>query len=473
MTDRDEDVDEPALRAWETEPPPAGFADRVLAAREAAATAAPVPPDPDAAARRTSRLRWSIILVAACAALLLWAWRSGSPSQALDASRRTAVRIGPGAVAVAEAGGSLRWRVDADGARVDQRAGSVLYIVEPGTRFEVDTPHGRASVRGTSFRVEVRDMKMPKQALIGAAAGAALVIAVYEGRVLFAGGRGDREIAAGQQLEVGPDGAPLVAGRGGPNAPLAEWEKPPPDDASRDDLLARDARQRTALAEARQRELALRRQLSGARTAAGGGTAGPGDDSAGDGRPWFDPSAETLRQWADECRMRNDMPGVLGAEPELISAEVAAEMGMEEHERLAMNDVIRAIHAEILTELRKLYIEVTGDVDRAEDLAPEGMAAEIRSKSPAEEAGRVRAAIARERAGLQQPPADLSQLSGLERWMRLQARLGDETERRLAARIGPERARALRAMDRGPWGHRMEMTGCPRDGKAADDADRR
>src|SRR3970282_2383538 len=107
---------------------------------------------------------------------------------------------------------------------------------------------------GPAFRVEVRDMKIPKQALIGAAVGAALVITVYEGRVLFAGGGREREVGAGQRLEAGADGAPLAARRGGPDAPLAEWEKPPAEGASRDDLLARDARQRTALADGRDGE---------------------------------------------------------------------------------------------------------------------------------------------------------------------------------------------------------------------------
>ncbi len=464
--DRDDSARDPALDAWDTPPPPADFAQRVLAARGRAidvvtpAAAA----DPAAEARRAARIRWSVIAVAAAGAILFWAWRS-SPGggQALLAKQRTPVCIGPDAVAVAEAGAALRWQVTGDGAHVDQTAGSVLYTVEPGSRFEVATPHGTASVRGTVFRVEVSDMKIPKSSLIGAAIGAALVVTVYEGRVLFAGKSGDREITAGQKLELGSNGAPLLAG---PARPLADWEKPPAGDISREDLLARDARQRAALAEARERERALRRQAGGTRVVVGGpeGPGGGRDEPFADGRPWFDPSPETLRQWADECRVRMDSPPIFENEPMHIGGKLTADLGLTDAEAAAANEVLTALHAEVAAELRKLYIEATGDADRAADLAPDAMVSEIKSKSSPGESGRILMAIARERGGLQQPPADLAQTSPLERWMRLQASLGTMTEQRLAAKLGPERARELREESRGLWGHRMEMAGCPDNG---------
>jgi len=98
------------------------------------------------------------------------------------------------------------------------------------------------------------------------------------------------------------------------------------------------------------------------------------------------------------------------------------------------------------------------------------MASELFDKSPEGEQGRVNKRIAQERAGLAQPPTNLAGLSAVERFMRLQAALGDETEKRLGEALGPARARALREKN-GGWGMRMEQAGCS-DGSAEAEAER-
>ena len=68
--------------------------------------------------------------------------------------------------------------------------------------------------------------------------------------------------------------------------------------ATREELLARD--------EAQRREIdRLRRRLDRAEAGSAGGAAKTDED----GRPWFDPSTETLRKFAAECRVRYDVPG--------------------------------------------------------------------------------------------------------------------------------------------------------------------
>ena len=118
------------------------------------------------------------------------------------------MKLGHRGVAVAEAGARIDWKISPDGAAaVEQTAGDVFYRVDGGKKFTVDTAAGRVEATGTCFRVEVRDMKIPKAGLIGVAAGAVLVISVYEGSVLFADKSGDeKRVVAGETLAVDPAG---------------------------------------------------------------------------------------------------------------------------------------------------------------------------------------------------------------------------------------------------------------------------
>jgi ferric-dicitrate binding protein FerR (iron transport regulator) len=474
MTDRDRPdeatrEENEALAAWTVPEPPAGFAERVLAARE---SLPPAEPEPvviaiGAAPRRPGSRRrlmpWAVVGAAAVAALVLAQLRSGPPaatSGAAAPSARKSIEIGRRGVAVAEAGAVLGWSIDGAHARVVQRAGDVFYRVERGGRFEVETAHGTVRVTGTCFRVELNPMKKtPWQGLAGAAIGAVLVVTVYEGSVLFAGSEGEREVAAGQVLSASADGS-LIADGPGPVRKVKGEEVaaiPPPEaSASRDDLLRRDAVQRTEIASLRARVRALE---SGDRMIARGGD---GKEARGpDGRPWFDPGPEELARFAAECRVRNDFaPQLLNSEPFDLPASRAQQAGVSEAERAAINRVMTELQREFQAQLRALYVEVTGDAARAEELSPQSMSSELRDKSPEGEASRINQRIAQERAGLAAPPADPSQLSALERFMRLQAGLGAETERRVGQVLGAERAHAMRSED-GGWGWRQETVGCP------------
>ena len=464
--DRDElaPAEREALEAWTVPDAPDGFADRVMKARASAPEAPPA-----RRLRGAPMWRWVAVAAAAIAALTLWqiggrrtAGKSATGSAA--PAERQSIPLGARGVAVAEAGASLSWTVDGSGAAIAQSAGDVFYRVERGGPFRVETPQGAVRVTGTCFRVEIQDMKRPWRDVAAAGIGAALVVTVYEGSVLFAGkdGGGETRVAAGDTLVAGPDGARVVAGDPtSANALAAEMPAAPEASASRDELLQRDAQQRAEIA-------SLRAKVRSMAGPGGGRGDGRGDDTRdANGRPWFDPTKDDLVRFAGECRVRYDLPPFEGTEPARIGPQRAEKMGLTAEETAAFNRVIASIHAYYVSELRKLYLEVVGDASRADELSPEALWSELRDKSQPGDEERANQRIAQERAGLAQPPADLSQLSPVERGIRLKAALGGRTERDLGAALGPERARALREQN-GGWGMRQEVAGCPSKGGEED-----
>ncbi len=468
----DERIDEDVLAAWDVEGPPSDFAERVLAARRREEDSRRKAAAPGAGRSRSFGPKWiAAAVVAACAVAVSFAvlrHSSVAPvSGQLRADARTEVRLGRRGVAVAEPGATLSWRVGSDGAaRLAQSQGSVFYRVNPGGDFAVTTPEGLVRVSGTCFRVEVATMKA-KDALVGAAVGAALVVTVYEGRVLFAGNRGDSaEAGAGETLVVGARGvergpaAVAKAGAGGVETAAVTadepWLRAPSADATREDLLARDEAQRARLADMSTRVATLQRDLAAARKRAREGTDSEGED---DGRPWFDPSPEQLKKFAERCEVRYDVPPVMGAEPFNLPSDVAAKYGMSEAEREAVNRVMGDLMVSWQATVRELYILATGDTRGVDSLSVQAMAEEIENKSMPGEATRIRTRLAQERAGLVPPPADLSAATPLERYLRALGSLGDEAERMLADRVGAKRAREIHEIKDG-WGSRWDMRGC-------------
>ena len=312
-------------------------------------------------------------------------------------------------------------------------------------------------------------MKPSKSSVKGAAMGAALAavvtVTVYEGGVVVAGNHGDQQVAAGERVVVEEGSA---AAKVEPAPEVAAANAPPPADATREQLLARDATQRETIATLSARVAQLEHQAGNPvdgivikeRSRAGGEYR---LDEDGDGRPWFDPSPELLKEFAEECRIRFDTPPLDDSDPFQLSEAQAAEVGITPEERSAINEGMRRMHERWQSRLIALYLEATGEVDRdrAAQMSPSALAREIEDKAADGEAEALRAQIARERAGLAKAPTDLSGASPLERYMRGLVGLGDEMERMLADVLGKERARALREIDDG-WGAKHEMAGCAR-----------
>lgn len=438
-----------ALDAWTVPPPPPDAAARALA-RHVAAT------EPRRKLPRLVLAAAAGVLVAAGAILLVGRGLGPARGGNLSARERTTLAIGARGVAVAEAGAELDFSVSASGAaRVAQRAGSVFYRVERGGPFVVETRAGRATVLGTCFRVEVTEMRASRAGIAGAAAGAALatvvVVTVYEGRVLTATPRGSLTLAAGERGQLEQERAPRPLGegehaaRGDRQAPRVPGAAAPLTGLSRAEL------------EQRNRELALegdrlRGELSVLK--------GKLEKERGTPNKTFDLSKEELEAMAKRCELRWDMPS-LNAEVPTVPDHHRKELGLRQHELDAINRVLSAEHRQLTATLRKLYVEVTGDAKGADALAPESLKREIEEKSNREELKLVYQRLARERAGLQAPPADTSTATPIERMMRLVTSSGDRVERAIGGELGEDLARRYREL-KGGFGHSYRSSyGCP------------
>ncbi len=429
-----------------------------------------------AGSQRRKAIAWGAgALVVAAAAMALSLRSSGVPDKGRGTAaatfeelrwmnERESIALGGRGIAVAEAGAALAWRRTGDRARVEQEAGDVFYRVDPGGPFTVTTAAGEVRVTGTCFRVEVISMKPSKQGWIGAAAGAALatavVVTVYEGKVVVASPSGSAQVRAGERATLTPEAPPALATSATPSVALAELPPAPPN-ATREELLARDEAMRQQVASLAQRV----RQLQ---TVASAAPAGEPKRLTFNGKEsWTDVPAETLLEFAKECRVQIDFPP-MNTGPFKLSPKLAEQLELSSEEVAAANAAFAELHSSWLRRLRALYIETTGDNTGAESLSMQALSEELREKAAGEgEAEAVQRRIAEERAGLLPAPTDLSRTSPYERYFRAFANLGDEAEALLAAKLGKERAHALRASD-GGWPMRMGLAGCREGAKASE-----
>lgn len=429
-----------ALDAWAPLAPPADFADRVVAARGAAAPQLPPP-------RRRARLIGGIVIAAGAAAAAVLALRS--PHQAASgtviAAQRTTTALGARGIAVAEPAAELAWRV-ADGGAADiiQRTGNVFYRVERGGSFVVHTPAGDVRVTGTCFRVEVQAMTPNQKLLIAGLSGAVIastvLVTVYEGHVIAETSSARTELAAGSQATLRGGDPSIVAG---PTLALTTDDS----HATRDQLLVRTQLQQAELNQLRARVVQLEK------TAAS--VDGEAKDVPEPGRVWHDPSLEKLAEWVATCHVRTDEPALDRftplTEPDKARGIAASEIG-------DYNAALTEVQKRWKDLTRSLYIETTGDTVGADTLSNEAMRREIEDKSPRGEHNLILQRISQERAGLVAPPADLSKASTLERLTRAYVQLGDQSEAAVARRLGPQRAHAIRGEG---WDWRLENGGCP------------
>jgi hypothetical protein len=444
--------EERALHAWEAPLPPPGFADQVLAR----ARVAP--------AKRRRAIAYGLCAAAAAACVAIaFAAREEAPVRSGDlaATSRTTVGIGDRAVAVAEAGTSLSWRVAPRGAAtVEQGRGNAFYRVDPGAPFVVRTQAGEVRVRGTCFRVEVEEMKAKTAGLTGVVAGAAVAsavfVTVYEGTVIAASPHGERAVSAGERAEMRPEQAPSISvaqtRSAARPAPLRREGAPAQSAATVGAAQAAPAA--AASATAQSAELAkLRQEVKALRAELARSPKRP------DPVKMLDFSKEELEKMAEKCELRWDTPSFDDKNPSIGSSDAQA-LGLNDTERSAVNDVLRQAQQKMRADLRKLYVEVTGD-EAGGVLSLWAMQSEIVDKSSRQDLQLAFQRLARERAGLQTPPADLSALSAVERLFRLLVSAGDNAEKAIGAQIGPDLARRYRELHGGFGSRNRSSFGCP------------
>ena len=193
--------------AWEAQEPPSGFAERVVAAANAVEARRPS----RAQARRVGA---GVLLVGAMAAGVAMTvhLKTANAHGDVTATARREVRVGTRAIAVLEAGAHVKWAGDA----IAQSAGEVFWRVEPGARFVVEVPGGEVTVKGTCFRVDVREgedamnRRDAVAAAVGAAVGATTLVGVYEGKVALAHNGQSVDVSAGESAQTDRGGVHRV-----------------------------------------------------------------------------------------------------------------------------------------------------------------------------------------------------------------------------------------------------------------------
>ncbi|HEY0710028.1 MAG TPA: FecR domain-containing protein [Polyangia bacterium] len=442
-----------------SEPAPGAVAARVAAtlASTSVAPAASRVRDTVAGPKRT-RMRWAVLalVLPAVAAVAVWGGRRlREASGETVAAARATVTLGGRGKAVLEAGARVRWSVSAGNhAEIHQAAGDVFYRVEKGGPFSVHTPAGIVRAVGTCFRVEVLMNGKRQTALAGAtgaALAAAVVVSVYEGKVLLAGGTTSQAVQAGEQAVMeGGDvrrGGRLPAPRlqvraeGDAPDPAAALPLPPPEE-----LPARYRAQSEELAR-------LRAQVAALQAGPGGG----GPRSRG-GDNFVDPSREELLARAQSCTLAWDSPPL-----DMEAIKVDDRWGLTPEEKAIVTPILAKFKEDQLRAIRELYVEVTGAKALAEQLSPRALTSEIKEKAPPGEVQRAYQQISGELAGTIAPPGPRHQPSAVERLARLQSTAGERFERAIAAELGATRAREVRKKNNG-WNSRSnESVGCPRD----------
>jgi len=303
----------------------------------------------------------------------------------------------------------------------------------------------------------------------GAIVTAAVLVTVYEGKVRVSNTHGQVDVRPGEQVvaqdgvapaRLPPPDGPVKVVMSGAGLP-ADLLAPPPDGATREQLLARDARQREqiALLDARVHKLE-----------AGGPAAAPGKrGNDPEGRPdrekMFGFSADEYAAMAQSCEIRFDLPSFDIEAPQL-GPKQAEKLGLSDEEMGPVNQMLKRENDRYMKELRALYLEATGDTTGVETLQPMALGMEIQHKSNERDNSLARRRLDLERAGKLAPPADVSKLPVIDRYFRLVTTIGDRVESELGKIIGPERAHAAR--EEGFGGNRSIMNGCSDDDEDGD-----
>jgi ferric-dicitrate binding protein FerR (iron transport regulator) len=454
--------------AWPAPEPPAGFAERVLEARrgqvESAAALTALPVAPIARKRRRGALL-VIGLVSGAAAVGLFYFSAGRPDRprlvgTVQVDARREIAIGPRGIAVAEAGSAIDWNVRADGtALVRQASGNVFYRVEPGGRFEVETPAGSVRVVGTCFRVEVEAMGSKSQVMLSAGAGAvitaAVLVTVYEGKVRVDNRHGSATLTAGESARLTAGAGPALADARSPNGAAGAGRSvplgpPPADDATREQLIARDQAQRQTIASLEARVADLEAEV-----ARRGGPGGDDGEAGGNDRKMWDIPPEEWARMAEQCAVRYALPS-MDAEPKRLTAKTAERIGLGPDEVAPMNALLQKSHDRYMGTIRALYVEATGDTVGAESLEPSAMVTEIINKAGEHQEAEARRRVALEKAG-KLPVRGGAESPAVERLFRFLVSFGDELYADLVKEVGPERAAPLR--EKG-YGSQTSMNGC-------------
>jgi hypothetical protein len=331
--------------------------------------------------------------------------RASAGAHAPSAVRSTE-HLGNRATAVAEAGASLAWKInDAGAAAITQDRGAVFYRVEHAVAasFEVATGHGKVTVTGTCFTVDV--------------SSEATNVTVHEGSVSVNSGGNTAQLIAGESVY-------FAGGR---------------------------VYQRAAVGDSSSGSRTSFPSASGSKP-----TTTMSQPLVPIAAPRFNQRPETLRQWAQTCKVVADLPPFEGAE----NRDYAQSLGGTQQEVIAIKEAYQEVEDNAYKLLGQGYETFTGN-KFSPGMSMDEAIFEISRTGGYMDAYEAYQDISQERAGLKAPPSADTKFGPVEYLLRKILEQGDNYEAAISKRLGPARARQLREKNQGWPGTASEWEGCP------------
>ncbi|MBX3208578.1 MAG: hypothetical protein KF764_26330 [Labilithrix sp.] len=406
-------------------------------------------------ARRWGALGGGAAALALAAAMLLKVATPPARGEAI-AKERVEVAIGSRALAVLEAGASVRW----DGDDVVQARGDVFYRVEPGARFTVHTPAGDVVVEGTCFTVKVRpvgghaereerDMvkRDVKAGAVGAALSALAFVAVYEGKVAVSHAHDRVELRAGESAQAGPDGVKRTGstadGEKSFDADVAAAGEGDPFGAANQNLVRQvgEYRSRLEAITAQKTELEAKLKKSEESLAA-----------SQDGAPFvarhdFDLSQDDWKELAKDGTIKFQMPCLkVKGEPWSPSPEKLNALGLAPQDAVTLKDAYGRSTQRVWSALKPLCAAAIGSAEVAEKLGPDTcihLVLDLESDRDGDAARQARKQVGEIRAGARPMPGPNEAVHPVLKLFLTTTGENRNFEADLAQSFGPEEAHRI------------------------------
>ncbi len=454
--------------AWKPQEPPRGFAERAVARITEDAHREEERARARRRAMRTGIAMAVTLAVAAAVVITLTPARgprssaSAATTGSAIAAERIEIPLGNRAIAVLEPGAEVRWNGD----DIAQVRGNVFYRVEPNATaapFRVHTNAGDVTVKGTCFRVKVREEsemnanrgRDVKVGVLGAVMGAAAFVGVYEGRVaLSRASAGSIDVSAGQSARADASGVK-------PTGDLAQGERafdgaPGTEPKNDDPLVAANASladsvrlYKGRLEQIETEKQKLQQDLADAQKK----LAAEQDGAALKPKSEFDLTQDDWKELAKNGQVRARVP-CKGPKGWDYSADSLAKLGVPPQDGPLVSRAMEASNKRTWAVMRPLCADAIGGADLADRLGPmtcRTLIFDFASQKDGDAASEAMRQVAEIRAGERAMPGPNDPMNPV---MKMMLALTAETkiiEADLAQSIGPDDAHRIVFAEEGCW----------------------
>lgn len=442
-------------RDWPAQEPPADFAERVVAAARVEGRKAAKP--------QRGRVLAGMMLVGSMAAGIALAVHLQTRGNAGDvtADARREVRVGTRAIAVLEAGAHVKWHGD----DIEQADGDVFWRVEPGARFTVHTAAADVTVKGTCFRVRVKDGEgdMTRRdamvGAVGAVVGAAAFVGVYEGKVAVSHAGQSVDVAAGQGAQADGRGVHLTGLS--PSAASSEADPLLAANANLADAV-RDYRRRLEAIDADKKK--LQQKLAEAEAKLGDAGVEPKAFEVSANK--FDLSQDDWKELAKQGKLPTHLPCPGSNDDFSYAPDTLNALGLAPQDGPIVQAAMKRSGDRTWAVIKPLCAKVLPGADPAE-LGPQSCMSILQAfaphNGPTSLAEQVRQAAEIE-AGMRPMPGPNDDLPPMERALVAMASDTKKLEADLAQQLGPDAAKAVVYGSEGCWSDNVWQVG-PREQK--------